>query len=455
MFSSPGCPHCVRAKDLLLTAKRVSFHVIDLQDFPEMREEMVQRSGGRKTVPQIFFGAKYIGGADNLFELSDQGALDDLLEVLALQEPHEFPTGAIEITPEATPIMDTIAAEIRLIDDLKHILSDKPLDGNRSEMEVRELVDRALFMIVEGMKGRRGKVKGLTLKSHRVKMSYVKHSMRGSAIRTYFYETLGLTGAASTRLGQALLKEGYIVRVGKADIMRFSSDASALFRFADVKNKNVFNMSKQYTLPARHASQVAAELGRMIMMLRDKFISMDGRSVDYTALKNSFLFLEYARKTLELQKLDLAPLNRSEKMCFFINIYNALVIHANVILGPPKTIFQRAHFFGSVGYTIGGLKYTLSEIEHGVLRANRKPPGLFPKQPFSATNPRRPLALLDEEFDPRIHFALVCGAKSCPPIRVFLPENLENALQWATEVREREREGEGKGGRGEECIYIE
>ena len=73
-------------------------------------------------------------------------------------------------------------------------------------------------------------------------------------------------------------------------------------------------------------------------------------------------------------------------------------------------------FFNTVSYVIGGLTFTLNEIENGVLRSNRKPIGALSK-PFSKNDLRLKIAL--EQPEPKIHFALVCGAKSCPPIKTY------------------------------------
>ena len=69
----------------------------------------------------------------------------------------------------------------------------------------------------------------------------------------------------------------------------------------------------------------------------------------------------------------------------------------------------------------------------GILRSNRRPPSLFPSRPFSPSDPRLKYVIPEENFDPLIHFGLVCGAKSCPPIRVFSGEGVDRGLRWAAE----------------------
>ena len=73
-------------------------------------------------------------------------------------------------------------------------------------------------------------------------------------------------------------------------------------------------------------------------------------------------------------------------------------------------------FFNTVKYIIGGYEYSLQDIENGVLRANRKGVGMLTR-PFSKSDPRLAVAL--ETHEPLIHFGLVCGAKSCPPIKTY------------------------------------
>lgn len=77
VYSTNYCPYCVRAKDLL-TRKGVVYTEINVEDDAE-REKMIVRSGGRRTVPQIFVGDTHVGGFDDLNALDKQGKLDALL----------------------------------------------------------------------------------------------------------------------------------------------------------------------------------------------------------------------------------------------------------------------------------------------------------------------------------------------------------------------------------------
>lgn len=78
MYSKATCPFCVAAKRLLNT-KGVSFEEIDINHYPEKRDEMIAKSEGRTTVPQIFIGEKHVGGFTDLQGLEQSGNLDSLL----------------------------------------------------------------------------------------------------------------------------------------------------------------------------------------------------------------------------------------------------------------------------------------------------------------------------------------------------------------------------------------
>lgn len=81
MYKTPICPYCNRAKSLLDT-KGVASQIkeIDISKDPVLRNEMLEKSGGRRTVPQIFIGDFHVGGFDDLNALDQKGKLDDLLK---------------------------------------------------------------------------------------------------------------------------------------------------------------------------------------------------------------------------------------------------------------------------------------------------------------------------------------------------------------------------------------
>jgi len=77
VYTSVSCPYCVQAKRLL-AHKGVPYTEIDVTGDAARRQEMMEASG-RRTVPQIFIGGQSIGGFDELYELEQDGKLDELL----------------------------------------------------------------------------------------------------------------------------------------------------------------------------------------------------------------------------------------------------------------------------------------------------------------------------------------------------------------------------------------
>lgn len=78
IYTSPLCGYCHAAKRLL-NEKGVSFTEFNVLMNPKMKPEMIQRAGGKTSVPQIFVGDTHVGGYDDLYALERAGKLDPLL----------------------------------------------------------------------------------------------------------------------------------------------------------------------------------------------------------------------------------------------------------------------------------------------------------------------------------------------------------------------------------------
>ena len=79
IYTGPMCPYCTKAKELL-EQKNLSFNVLYIGDDFNIMEEMLYRSGGKRTVPQIFINDFHVGGYDDLYAIDRSGELDKLLE---------------------------------------------------------------------------------------------------------------------------------------------------------------------------------------------------------------------------------------------------------------------------------------------------------------------------------------------------------------------------------------
>ncbi|NEP77132.1 MAG: glutaredoxin 3 [Okeania sp. SIO3C4] len=80
IYTWSTCPFCIRAK-ALLDKKQAEYQEYTIDGDDAEREKMAKRANGRRSLPQIFIKDQHIGGCDDLYELEDQGKLDQLLEV--------------------------------------------------------------------------------------------------------------------------------------------------------------------------------------------------------------------------------------------------------------------------------------------------------------------------------------------------------------------------------------
>ncbi|GAC1429717.1 MAG: hypothetical protein NVSMB7_06240 [Chitinophagaceae bacterium] len=119
-----------------------------------------------------------------------------------------------------------------------------------------------------------------------------------------------------------------------------------------------------------------------------------------------------------------------EKKAFWINVYNSFT---QIFLSKnPDQYKRRSRFFGRRQIIIAGQNLSLDDIEHGILRHSKVKwsLGYFNKLFPSAFEKENRVDILDY----RIHFSLNCGAKSCPPIAFYKPEQLDKQLDMATKV---------------------
>ena len=161
---------------------------------------------------------------------------------------------------------------------------------------------------------------------------------------------------------------------------------------------------------------------------------VDGKSLDYGGLAASDLYAEFKSEyTSQLAAVDLDSLRtREEQISFWVNLYNVLTIDSVIQFGIEESVAEGflgiLTFFEKAAYNIAGLRFSLSDIEHGILRANRGLPYLFTPQ-FASGDPRIDWVIPD--LDPRIHFVLNCASQSCPPIGIYTPDRLDAQMDLA------------------------
>jgi len=193
--------------------------------------------------------------------------------------------------------------------------------------------------------------------------------------------------------------------------------------------KTILNLDRKRS----HAgsSDPAGALMASITGLRDRFCEMGRGLVDYEAMKGSPEYERYRDIAGSLRFFNPKTLSPpEEKKAFWVNLYNTIVIHGIVELGLTASVTEVADFFINIAYNVGDYQFSPDDMEHGILRANARPPYRMSRQ-FAKNDPRRSLSV--EEIDPRIHFALVCGSRSCPPIRFYEAEKIDLQLDAAAE----------------------
>jgi len=402
VYSIPACPHCRTAKQTLATCG-LQYVDVNLERFPQLRP-WLRESTGKTSVPQIFFNRRYIGGNSELQALVDdtaawEGALKQL-ESEALVEGD----GAPRIPNPADAVDDDI-----VVSALPEVECEKD-DLSRLAIDLHDRSD--LIM------------------NHRVGLfTRVKDSFSGQAFVKWMVAEKNVDEKGALEMGQQLLEKRFIQAAsGTADSSRFEGAPKALYRMVEDDHPSALNSGEGSSCPARPATEVAESLRKLMLRMYAANISPDGKSVNYAGIKAAPEWQQYVRLARELQRVDVLSLTREEKLSFFVNVYNALVIHGNIATGNPDNVWKRWKFFNNTAYVLGGSLFTLQDIENGVLRANKVGVGALSPQ-FSRADPRRQLAL--EVAEPRIHFALNCGARSCPPIKTFTAKDIDAELDLA------------------------
>lgn len=184
-------------------------------------------------------------------------------------------------------------------------------------------------------------------------------------------------------------------------------------------------------------SDLVKSIRLSMLDMKAQFMDGDGYSVNYIEMKASDKFSDYLSLSKHLSDLDVSRLSLAEKKAFFINIYNTLVIHALVeglLETFPGGSLSRLKLYATASYNIGGCILSLNDIENGILRGNRPSAAPFSALPFNDGMDMKYRELVLESCDPRIHFALNCGARSCPPIAVYNADTIDLSLDRVTKA---------------------
>ena len=206
-----------------------------------------------------------------------------------------------------------------------------------------------------------------------------------------------------------------------------------IFRSLGISPKNVFNNSQDVNF-CDPGFSIVTRLKQAANNIQTQAIYSNGKTVDYGSLAGSKIYRDFRNKlTPQLRYFDPATIKTTaEQMAFWINLYNVLVMDSVIQLSVDSSITEGIggilRYFRQAAYDIGGFRTSLEDIEQGILRRNRGNP-FIPGAQFSNGDPR--MAWVVAPMDPRIHFALNCASKSCPPIGIYTPEQIDRQLDLA------------------------
>tara|TARA_R110002012_G_scaffold322108_1_gene555935 strand:+ start:50429 stop:51217 length:789 start_codon:yes stop_codon:yes gene_type:complete len=133
--------------------------------------------------------------------------------------------------------------------------------------------------------------------------------------------------------------------------------------------------------------------------------------------------------TTSIETLEKSLVTDSEKLAFWVNIYNGYI---QIVLAENPDLYKdRGSFFKKKQIPIAGDTVSFEKIEHGIIRKSQWPLGLgYVRKWFPNAFERK---LRVENRDYRIHFALNCGAKDCPPVAIYEADHLDVQFKKGTE----------------------
>lgn len=189
-----------------------------------------------------------------------------------------------------------------------------------------------------------------------------------------------------------------------------------------------------YDTPLMDPFQVKGKVGgagAYSSMVEVPWICLDKDRLNYTAR----MLRDFRSMVEQLEKVDPSQLKHNEKLAFWINIYNALLMHAYLAYGIPRNNLKRMTLIQRAAYKVGGHSINAHTIEQCILGCRSHRPTqwlqslLSPGSKFKAGDERRAFTI--DSPEPLVCFALCCGGRSDPAVRVYTPKNVHEELESA------------------------
>jgi hypothetical protein len=167
-------------------------------------------------------------------------------------------------------------------------------------------------------------------------------------------------------------------------------------------------------------------------------VEINTKAIDYLDISVQFIDLQKNGKSVDdiIKKLSESTVDvvdaqlktNNQKLAFWVNIYNGYIQY--ILTKNPELYEDRGAFFSEKRISIVGQKLSFADIEHGIIRRSQFQFFLgYLANPFPASYEK---VLRVDKRDWRIHFALNCGAKSCPPVATYHAETLDAEFDFMT-----------------------
>ncbi|CAB9514612.1 Protein of unknown function, DUF547 [Seminavis robusta] len=405
LFSVDDCVHCVRLTQALKDHE-IPYTEISLATHPHRRPDMLSITD-RLTVPQVFFNETHIGGADDTFKVLEKWYHMDPSKSIRAQF-HELVAAQPDPTdPRLAPSTDAPAQP-----------SKAPTRPQTDKLKLPDGSYSSVISVMEKLK------KILPCSSCKSKRVIYKRSFTGEEATKVFLKDFKqiTTEEEAIRFGE-YLRRASILHSLVDDTTEFTASHKTIYRLQCFMTPNILNTYRVWNTVVDH--DYMAILGRLKVML-DK-VEKDSNSKTNSKSMTSKSMAVFEEAVCELQRVDLSQLDTPSSLkAFGINVYNLMIKYAFFRVGIGSSSRARSAFFNGVKFQIGSEVFSFQDWEHGLLRANRKAPYSM-KHQFGRKDPRLAMAL--PNVDCRLHFALNCGAKSCPPQRTFTADGVEEELR--------------------------
>ena len=194
------------------------------------------------------------------------------------------------------------------------------------------------------------------------------------------------------------------------------------------KHRRILNGSQLYF---RHVNDPAGASyfhpSSIVENALKKVVQLSSEGLETTSELRIRDFFECAA---DLKLVSVSGLDEATRLAFYLNLYHLMISHAYLVLGPPDSSLKWISYFNNIAYAIGDDIFSLTELEHSIIRANMSYPTQFLSR-FVIPKSAYPLLAL-QISDYRINFALNCGSLSNPPkVILYKPDRLSEQLDAA------------------------